>query len=255
MKRNRVKQLLHSGKPALGSWVQIGHPDVAEIMASVGFDWLVLDNEHGPLSIETSQLLIQGMSSTETVPMVRVPWNDMVEIKRALDIGAYGVVIPSVNSKEEAQYAVRACQYPPAGVRGVGPRRASRYGLDMTEYVHQANDEILVVVQVETPQAIEHIDEILSVDGIDAFFIGPYDLSASLGYLGQPDHPKVVETFYKLLDAGKRAGVAGGIHATSLELAQRYIGRGFQFVALSGDGGLLIRGCQEILEGVRKLGS
>ena len=150
MKKNRVKQLLHSGKPTLGSWIQIGHPDVAEIMANMGFDWLVLDNEHGPYSTETTQLLIQAMSSTDTVPIVRVPWNDMVEIKRALDIGAYGVVIPMVNSKEEALHAVRACKYPPTGLRGVGPRRASRYGLDMKEYLRQANDEILIVIQIET---------------------------------------------------------------------------------------------------------
>jgi len=255
MKKNRVKQLLHSGKPALGSWVQIGHPDVAEIMANMGFDWLVLDNEHGPLSTETTQLLIQAMSSTETVPIVRVPWNDMVEIKRALDIGAYGVVIPWVNSKEEALYAVRACKYPPAGLRGVGPRRASRYGIDIKEYLQRADDEILIIIQIETQQAVDHIDEILSVEGIDAFFIGPYDLSASLGYLGQPNHPKALETFYRLLDAAKSAGVASGIHALNLELAQHYIGKGFQFVALSTDTGLLIHGCQEILEGVRKFRS
>jgi len=251
MKKNRVKELLRSGKPALGSWVTIGHPDVAEVMANMGFDWLVFDNEHAPLSTETTQLLIQAMSSTETVPIVRMPWNDMVEIKRALDIGAYGVVIPWVNSKEEALYAVRACKYPPAGLRGVGPRRASRYGLDIKEYLQQANDEILVVVQIETQQAVDRIDEILSVEGIDAFFIGPYDLSASLGYLGQPDHPKALETYYRLLDAAKRTGVASGIHASNLQLAKHYIEKGFQFVALNDDIGLLKRGCQEILDGVR----
>jgi len=251
MKKNRVKQLLRSGKPALGSWVTIGHPDVAEVMANMGFDWLVFDNEHAPLSTETTQLLIQAMSSTETVPLVRVPWNDMVEIKRALDIGAYGVVIPWVNSKEEALYAVQACKYPPAGLRGVGPRRASRYGLDIKEYLQRANDEILVVVQIETQQAVDRIDEILSVEGMDAFFIGPYDLSASLGYLGQPDHPKALETFYRLLDAAKGTGVASGIHASNLQLAQDYVEKGFQFVALNDDIGLLTRGCREILDGVR----
>jgi len=251
MKKNRVKQLLHSGKLTLGSWIQIGHPDIAEIMANMGFDWLVLDNEHGPYSTETSQLLIQAMSSTETVPIVRVPWNDMVEIKRALDIGAYGVVIPWVNSKDEALYAVRACRYPPAGVRGVGPRRASRYGLDMREYLERANEEILIVAQIETQQAVDRIEEILSVEGIDAFFIGPLDLSTSLGYRGQIDHPKVRETLDKLLDAAKGAGVASGIYAYNLELARSYVEKGFQFVSLADDTTLLIRGCQEFLDGIK----
>jgi len=251
MKKNLVKELLHSGKLTLGSWIQIGHPDIAEIMANMGFDWLVLDNEHGPYSTETTQLLIQAMSSTETVPIVRVPWNDMVEIKRALDIGAYGIVIPWVNSKDEALYAVGACRYPPAGVRGVGPRRASRYGLDMREYLERANEEILIVVQIETQQAVDRIEEILSVEGIDAFFIGPLDLSTSLGYRGQVDHPKVRETLDKLVDAAKRAGVASGIYAYNLELAKGYIEKGFQFVSLADDTTLLIRGCQEFLDGIK----
>lgn len=251
MKKNLVKELLHSGKLTLGSWIQIGHPDIAEIMANMGFDWLVLDNEHGPYSTETTQLLIQAMSSTETVPIVRVPWNDMVEIKRALDIGAYGIVIPWVNSKDEALYAVGACRYPPAGVRGVGPRRASRYGLDMREYLERANEEILIVVQIETQQAVDRIEEILSVEGIDAFFIGPLDLSTSLGYRGQVDHPKVRETLDKLVDAARRAGVASGIYAYNLELAKGYIEKGFQFVSLADDTTLLIRGCQEFLDGIK----
>ncbi len=251
MKENRVKQLLHSGKLTLGSWIQIGHPDIAEIMANMGFDWLVLDNEHGPYSTETTQVLIQAMSSTETVPLVRVPWNDMVEIKRALDVGAYGVVIPWVNSKEEALYAVRACRYPPVGVRGVGPRRASRYGLEMREYLERANEEILIVAQIETQQAVDRIEEILSIEGVDAFFVGPLDLSTSLGYRGQIDHPKVRETLDKLLDAAKGAGVASGIYAYNLELARSYVEKGFQFVSLADDTSLLIKGCQEFLDGLR----
>lgn len=243
MKKNKVKEMLKAGQATVGVFVGIGHPEVAEIMANVGFDWIVFDMEHGPLSIETVQSMIQAMDGKDAVPFVRVTWNDPVLIKRALDIGAYGLVIPWVNTKEEATKAVRACKYPPAGIRGVGPRRASKYGLETKDYLAMADKEIMVIVQIENIEAVNNIDEILSVDGLDALFIGPWDLSASMGFLRELPkmHPKVIEAIKKVLEAGKRTGVPAGIYAGNVESTNDYIAQGFQFVALATDISYLLR--------------
>jgi len=246
--QNPVKQKLQAGRATIGAWVGIGHPDVAEILAQMGFDWLVFDAEHAPLTIETVQVLIQAMGNHEVAPLVRVAWNDPVLIKLALDIGAYGLVIPWVNNGEEALQAVRSCKYPPRGIRGVGPRRASRYGLEFNDYLAKANEEVLVIPQIETRTAVEHIDEILSVEGVDIFFIGPADLSASLGYLGRWDAPPVQEAMDELLEAGKRHGIPAGIFAMSLEHARQCLDKGFQFVALGTVAEFLMRGVTHTLE-------
>jgi 2-keto-3-deoxy-L-rhamnonate aldolase RhmA len=191
--KNTLKEMLIKGKVAIGTFVQIGHPDVTEMLSQVGFDWLLLDGEHGPFGIETMQTMLQAMSGSKTVPIIRVPWNDPVFIKRALDIGAYGLLIPLVSSKREAENAVLSMQYPPKGIRGVGPRRASRYYLDFKEYISRAEKELLTIVQIETKEAIENIWQILAVEGIDAYFLGPVDMSAALGHFGEVDHPKVEE--------------------------------------------------------------
>jgi 2-keto-3-deoxy-L-rhamnonate aldolase RhmA len=245
-----LKSKLEAGQATVGAWVGIGHPEVAEIMAQVGFDWLVFDTEHAPLSIETVQQLIQAMQGSDTAPLVRVAWNDPVLIKLALDIGSHGLIIPWVNNRDEALQAVRSCRYPPQGIRGVGPRRAARYGLEFGDYLARANEEILTAVQIETRAAVENIDEILDVNGIDVFFIGPADLSASLGYLGQWDAPPALEAIDRLLEAGKRHGVPAGIFAMGLDHAQACLDRGFQFVALGTAAGLLIQGATSALERV-----
>jgi len=245
--RNSLKRKLRAGQATVGAWVGIGHPDVAEIMAQMGFDWLVFDTEHAPVTIETVQRLMQVMGDSDTVPLVRVAWNDPVLIKLALDIGAYGLIIPWVNNQEEALQAVRSCRYPPLGIRGVGPRRASRYGLEFSDYLSQANDEILIVAQIETQAAAEHIDEILSVEGIDVFFVGPADLSASLGYLGRWNAPPVLATIDRLVEAGKRKGVPAGIFAMGLAHAQECLERGFQFVALGSAAGFMMQGARNVL--------
>jgi 2-keto-3-deoxy-L-rhamnonate aldolase RhmA len=253
MRKNRVKEMLRAGQATVGVFVGVGHPEVAEIMAHVGFDWIVFDMEHGPLGIETVQSMIQATSGTDTVPLVRVAWNDPVLIKRALDIGAYGLVIPWVNTRDEALKAVRACKYPTAGIRGVGPRRASKYGLEIKDYLAMADEEIMVIVQIEHIDAVNNIDEILSVDGVDASFIGPWDLSASMGLLRElPElHPKVTEAINKVLEAGKRTGVPAGIYAGSVESANDYIAQGFQFVALTTDVSYLLRAKEDLEKIVR----
>lgn len=239
MEKNRIKQLWREGKAAVGTCLALGSPIVAEIIAHIGFDWVVIDTEHGSIGIETTQSIIQAMFATSTVPIVRVPWNDPALIKRALDAGAYGLVIPMVNSREEATRAVQASRYPPVGIRSYGGPRVRLYG--GTDYFEHANEEIAIIVQIEHISAINQIDEILSVEGIDAFFIGPNDLVASMGIklgLDNPD-PRYVEAVNKVLAAGKKHHIPGGILVGSPEAANQRIAQGFQLIALSSDEGFL----------------
>lgn len=252
MRKNRVKDMLKAGQASIGAWITIGNPDVAEIFSYAGFDWLLFDTEHSPLSIETLQHLIQAMDGTDTVPLVRVAWNDPVLIKRALDVGAYGIVVPWVNSKEDAFNAVRACRYPPTGIRGVGPRRASKYGLEFKDYITSADEEILVVVQIETETAVNKVEEIFSVDGVDASLIGPADLSTSLGVFEQWDHPKFQGAVKRILNASEKAGVAPGIVASYLEDANQRLAEGFKFVSVTSDIECLIQGSTQALKSVRQ---
>jgi 2-keto-3-deoxy-L-rhamnonate aldolase RhmA len=247
MKKNRVKEMLRERRTTVGAWATIGHADVAEIMAQQGFDWIVFDTEHAPLSIGTVQNMMQATSSSDIVPIVRVAWNDMVLIKLALDTGALGVVVPWVNTKEEAIRAVRATRYAPLGNRGVGPRRAASYGAELIDYLRSADEEMLVVCQIETQEAITNLEQILSVEGVDAVFIGPSDLSTSLGHKGDWHHPNVERAISKVLDASMNAGVAAGIYAMSIEDAVRHAADGFRFIALGSDTGFLVSGCKSAL--------
>jgi len=244
--------MLKKGEVTIGGWVQIGHPEIAEIMAEIGFDWIVFDMEHAPLSFETTQNLIQAIKCTESIPLVRVAWNDPVLVKCALDIGAYGVIIPWVTNKDEALKAVRSCKYPLKGIRGFGPRRASKYGIKLNEYIATADQEIMTVIQIETIEAFYNIKEILSINGIDAFFIGPNDLAASMGLIGQPNHPKVQEIIQKILNEGKKAGVPAGIAAFTPEAAIEYAKKGFQFIQLMTDTDIFVQACIKILRKVRE---
>ncbi len=250
IERNRVKRMLKSGGVALGTWVTIGNPEVAEILANVGFDWLVFDTEHAPLSLETVEWMMQATSGTGIVPLVRVAANDMAMVKRALDIGAYGVVVPLVNNREDAEKAVSYTRYPPKGIRGAGPRRCSTYGMRSKEYFDWAGKELLTVVQVETAEAVANIEEILSVDGVDVFFVGPTDLTMSLGIPGQQNHPKFVRAIEKVLEAGSSSGVYPGTMAYSLEEARIALSRGFKFISLTTDFKHLVKGAKDMLDAV-----
>jgi len=250
--KNKVKEMLKDGKTTIGSWLTIGNADVAEIMAHRGFDWLVFDMEHAPLGIGTVENLLQAINGSDITPIVRVAWNDMVLIKLALDIGAYGVVVPWVNTEEEAKSVVRATRYAPRGNRGVGPRRAASYGDKLIDYLKEADKEIMVVCQIETEEAIRNIARILSVEGVDAVFIGPADLSTSLGYKGDWNNPNVEKAISTVLEASKKANIAAGIYAMSIDDAKRYIADGFRFVALGSDTGFLISGCRKAIEALGK---
>jgi len=236
MFRNKVKQLLRDGRPAIGAWVTINSVDVVEALSRVGLDWLLFDMEHSSLEINDLQRLLPATNGTDTAPIVRVPWNDFVTIKRVLDVGAYGIMVPWVNTREEAEAVIKATTYPPRGIRGFGPRRAVYYGLESNEeYFRGVWDEILVITQIETEDAISNVDEILSVSGIDVAFVGPYDLSANLGIFGNFEHPKFKSAIEKVLEACKRRGVAPGIAALSVNDAVDAIKKGFRFVSIGYD--------------------
>lgn len=247
--QNRFKARLQKGETVIGTFVGLGHLDVTEILSRLGFDWLLLDAEHGPLSFETMQQMIQAMNGSDCIPIVRPQWNDLVQIKRILDIGAYGVLIPWVNSKEEAENAVRACKYPPEGIRGFGPRRAGRFD---PHYFETANDEILIAVQIETVQALKNLDEILSVPGIDACYIGPSDLSCSLGFGIPPrwDNPEYLAAFTHTLEAAEKHRKPAGMFA-NLDTIEWALDKGFRFNTVGTADSFLIRGAKTALAKAR----
>lgn len=250
---NRVKTLLKEGKPAFGVVITLPSPLAVETLARAGFDWMWIDLEHSPIDLETADRMIQAMQGTETVPIVRVAWNLHWLAKPVLDMGAKGVIMPWVNSKPEAVDAVQALRYPPEGVRGVGASVAARrWGLPTSEYLKVANQEILAILQIENIEAVNRIDEILTVPGIDLIFIGPNDLSASMGLLGQTAHPRVEEAIQKVLAATKKAKVPAGILGFSPDDANRRIAQGFQFIAVASDAGLLSSGAKDILRQIKK---
>src|SRR2546428_4666645 len=220
MRTNRVKQLLGAGEPALGTFMALGSTLGAEQLAQLGFDWLVIDQEHGAIDATLTQSLLQAISTTETVPLIRVPQNGVDWIRRALDAGAYGVIVPMVNTREEAEAAVRAAKYPPLGSRSIGGSRTRLYGGN--DYVERANDEILLIAQIEHKIGVQNAREILSVKGVDAYFIGPGDLCASLGLPNSwdPDFPEYWEAIEKIRRAAGQAGKPGGIHASANRVPQ-----------------------------------
>lgn len=251
MKKNFVKKKLRSGKPSIGTWIEISFPEIAEIMGNFGFDWFVIDMEHAPHSYSEAQMIMQAMAASQTLPFIRVPCNDIVAIKKSLDIGSYGVVIPWVNTKEDAINAVKACIYPQkGGLRGTGPRRALNYGFDQN-YFDIVDEELLIVVQIETEKALKNLEDIFSTDGVDAALVGPWDLSMSLGVFKQMDHPKMISALEKILDKAQNAGVAPGIYCSADEM-DKYIDKGFLFNSLMSDTELLIYGCTKALEKVHK---
>ncbi len=234
MRKNRVKERLRAGEPSIGTFMALGSPLGAEQLAHAGFDWLVIDQEHGAIDATLTQSLLQAISTTETVPLVRVPWNGGDWIKRALDAGAYGVIVPMVNDRADAQAAVAAVRYPPQGTRSIGGSRTRLYG--GADYVERANEEILLIVQIESAQAVENAREILSVPGIDAYFIGPGDLCASLGLPNtwEPDFPEFWAAIDQVQRVAREIGVPSGIHA-SAGRAAAMIERGYRFVAVGFD--------------------
>lgn len=251
MRKNPIKRKLKRGETSMGVWMDLDHPGVAEILADAGFDWIVFDTEHSHFTTTTLRGAMDALRRTEVSPLVRVPANDPVIIKQTLDLGPEGLVIPMVCSGEQARAAVAACKYPPAGIRGIGAGRATGYGAEFETYLAEANDNILIVIQIEHVDALETLDEIVSVSGIDCLFIGPMDLSASMGITGQWDHPKLQAAISRVLGAGKRSGIPVGMGCKDEAHAVEMAAAGVQFIFCGSDTSLLARAARESLNRMR----
>ena len=238
--KNVLKRRLKAGEQVYGTWITLESPIATEMMSTLGFDYFVFDTEHAPLDIYMVQTLMQGMrGNSKTTPIVRVWWNDIVAIKRVLDIGAHGILVPWINNKEEAELAVKATRYAPDGLRGCGPRRAAMFDQD---YLKTANDEILVICQIETMEAVENIEDIVSVEGMDVSYIGPADLSASYGHLGNMSHPDVQKAIDRVYEATEAAGKVTGVHEASGKTINDRMERGYNFITIGNDLTYLKRG-------------
>lgn len=224
-------------------------PDVAEILAGAGFDWLWLEMEHAPSDLQMIQRMLQAIGG-RCPALVRVPWNDSVWIKRVLDLGCDGVIVPQITSAEEARAAVAACKYPPAGIRSVGIARAHDYGMQLQGYIDRANDDVVVVVQIEHVKAVNNIDSILSVQGIDAVVIGPYDLSASMALIGQVAHADVQGALTTIKKACAKHGVPVGVFTGDATAANAQIDSGCSLIALGIDVQYLWKAAQAALRDI-----
>jgi 2-dehydro-3-deoxyglucarate aldolase len=245
----RSKDKLRKGEPALGGWIMIGHPVVAEIMAGEGFDWIAVDLEHAETDLRAFYDIVRAVRGTGCDLLARLHSCDSVLAKEILDAGAQGIIVPSVNSPEEARQASAMARFPTAGTRGVSLCRATDFGRNFQTYVEQHNDNVLVVVMLEHMEAVKNVDEILATPGVDAALIGPYDLSASMGLAGQLGHHAVVAAQQAILDACRRHKVPAGIHvvATDHNQVQDRIAEGYRFIGCGIDTLFLIQGCRCIL--------
>jgi 4-hydroxy-2-oxoheptanedioate aldolase len=246
--RNAFKRALAAGKPQIGLWSSLSSSYSVEVIAGAGFDWILLDTEHSPADLENLLTQLQAAAPYPTHAVVRVPWNDMVTIKRTLDIGAQSLLIPYVSSADEARAAVSYTRYPPAGVRGVaGTTRATRFGR-VKDYAKRAHEEICVLVQVETQAALDSIEAICELDGVDGVFIGPADLHASLGRTGEIANPEVKPVIDQAIRRIRKAGKAPGILTPNEADARRWLECGALFVAVGADVGILARGAESLAD-------
>lgn len=249
MRSNYVRHKMKRGEASVGTWLSLPSTTAAGFMARTGFDWLTLDLEHTPTGFETAAASFAIIAASGKVPLARIPWNTAENIKRVLDTGAYGIVVPMVNTRAEAEAVVAAARYAPAGNRSIGGQQhATNFETDPGSYYAKANEEILVVVMLETKQAVENADEILRVPGIDAFFIGPNDLHNSYGKppAFESDAPEFVQAIEHLVAMGKKHRVPSGIHVIDAAAAQRRMAQGFQFIAVSSEAGMMLSKAGEI---------
>lgn len=247
MRKNHAREKLKRGEPSIGTWLTLPDPTTAQLMARTGFDWLTVELEHTPATFETAARSFAIIAASGTVPLARVPWNTGENIKRVLDIGGWGVVVPMVNSRAEAEAVVRAARYQPIGQRSIGGQlHAANFDTDPATYYRDANEQILVVIMAEHVEALEHADEILSVPGIDAVFIGPNDLHNSMGKapVFESDDEEFVQGVRHVLQTAKKHGVAAGIHVLDAATAQRRIKEGFQFMAVASEAGFMLAQAQ-----------
>jgi 4-hydroxy-2-oxoheptanedioate aldolase len=244
--QNPFKRALRAGQAQIGLWSSLSSNYTVEVIAGAGFDWLLLDTEHSPSDLENVLTQLQAAAPYPSHPVVRVPWNDMVTIKRVLDIGAQSLLVPYVSTADEARDAVSFTRYPPAGVRGVaGTTRATRFGR-IQEYARRAHEEICVLVQVETQPALDNLEAICGIDGVDGVFIGPADLHASLGHAGEIANPKVKPLIDDAVRRIRKSGKAPGILTPNEADARHWLECGALFVAVGSDVGILARGAEAL---------
>lgn len=258
VRKNTLKDIWERGDAVINGWCSIPSSFSAEIMAHQGFDSITIDLQHGLVGYQMATTMLQAISTTPVIPLTRMPWNDPGLLMKILDAGSYGVICPMINTAEDAKSLVAACKYPPRGFRSFGPIRAKYYGGGSThgggDYHHFADDETLVIPQIETRQAIANLDEILDVPGIAAIYIGPSDLAMALGKeprKGQSD-PEVVDARNQILETAKRHGIPAGIHTNSREVAIEMIQQGFQLTSLQSDDRFLMSAAKAEVDAVRK---
>lgn len=252
MRENRLRQTWKQGGAIVNGWLAIPSAFSAETMAHQGWDSLTIDMQHGVIDYQAAVNMLTAISTTQTVPVVRVPWLEPGILMKMLDAGAYALICPMVNTREDAERLVAATHYPPMGNRSMGPIRATLYG--GADYQPKANETIVVFAMIETRQALDNLDAILSVKGLDAVYIGPADLSLALGCTPQFDdvEPPVAEAIDHILARAKAHGVVAGIHNGSPEAAMKRIAKGFQFVTIGSDARLMAAGSQQVLAKMRQ---
>ena len=244
MRPNKIKQMWRDGRCVTLGWLSIAHGMSAEAMARLGFDALCVDLQHGTAEMGDVLPMLQAISQTDTVPVVRVAWNEPAAIMKALDLGAYAIIVPLVNNAKEAAMAVAACRYPPVGMRSNGPVRAVQYG--GADYVANANDEIVVMAMIETKEGIANLDAICATPGLDAVYIGPADLAGSMGLLGSSSHPEVIATVEAAIRTIAATGKAAGVNTFDEVLAQRYADAGATILTVGADVTLLAKGASQL---------
>jgi 4-hydroxy-2-oxoheptanedioate aldolase len=247
--KNQLREKLYSGKTCFGTFVTIGSPDITDILKHLGFDWFVFDTEHSYLSTSDLKTMIQTLESTAVSSITRIGQIDQYLVKRALDVGSEGLLAPLVNSAEEAERLVKFAMYPPEGIRGAGPGRAARYGMNLPDYINTANRELLIAVQVETREALSKVDEILETKRIDIGFVGPTDLTISLGLGTDRSNPKVIEAMQRVVRSCNEHGKIAGTLAATADEAKKFEELGFRFLSLASDARFLVAGARAYLSG------
>ena len=251
MRENRLRSLWKDDRAAINGWLAIPSGFAAEVMAHQGYDSLTVDLQHGVIDYQTMVAMLQAISTTPVVPIVRVPWLDAGALMKALDAGAYGVICPMINTRADCEAFVGACRYAPKGYRSFGPVRATWYG--GADYFKHANDTIVTMAMIETKQAMDNLDDILSVPGLDGLYIGPNDLAITLGCApsGTPTDPIVLDAIRTILAGAKKHGIRAGLHCGSAAMAKEMIALGFQFTTIMGDNALLNTAARAAIAEVR----
>ena len=249
MRKNKLKEIIKNGKAVINGWLQIPNSFSAEVMAKQGWDSLTIDMQHGVVDYPNALQMLQAISTTDTVPMTRVNWNEPGQIMKILDAGSYGVICPMVSNKDQAEKFVQACMYPPAGYRSFGPIRGMLYG--GSDYGDYANDELLKIAMIETKEALDNLDAIMTTPGVDGIYIGPADLSLAINEkpsFDKSENDPVYSVIMKILEHAKKNNIFAGIHNMTPEYAQKMIEKGFQLVTVGSEQRFMTAGAKDAVE-------